>query len=231
MRQKKPKVPKRSLEPKRSDGRPRCQAVKRNGEQCNGIARTGFTKCWMHGPGSAKREREGRAKPAGRPPITGIYSVRRAGMVQEMLEQALELERDLDNTDREITLARVLLQNALSLQPDANELRDALRRAIDDGQYPDPVELMQAARLYSNLSSYLQALAELNKDVVRIAKMRADIVAKTAQAKALEQFIEWTKALKVVLLESLPREQYEAVLERIKREVLGPLGAPKALDA
>jgi hypothetical protein len=208
----------------------RCQARSRTtGTQCNGIARAGFSVCWKHGAGSRKRELEGRAKRAGRPLTTGIYSVRQAALVQEMLEQAPEVEHDLDNTDREITLARVLLANVLILQPDVDELSEALRRAIDDHQY-DPMQLLQAGKLYARLERWLQSVSDLNLAVVRIAKYRADMVERTAQARALSQFIEWTQALRVVLTESLTPEQYRAVFERIKREVLGPLGAPKALN-
>ncbi len=209
---------------------PRCQArSKRTGQQCQNPARTGFRVCFTHGAGSHKREKEGRAKPAGRPLTAGVYSVRQAALAQEMLEQALQTERDLDNTDREITLARVILTNALALQPDVNELRDALKQAIDGDSY-NPQQILHAARLYAKLDGYFAALSELNQAVVRIAKMRAEMVSQTAHARALQQFIEWTGNLKVVLIESLTPEQYRAIYERIRREVLGPLGLPKALD-
>lgn len=207
----------------------RCQARNRLGQQCNNPARAGFGVCWKHGAGSRKRELEGRAKRAGHPLTTGLYSVRQAALVQEMLEQAPEIEHDLDNTDREITLARVLVATLLSLQPEVNELRDALKRAKEGGSY-DPVQLLQAGKVYAKLDSWLRAVSELNLAVVRIAKHRADMVAQTAQARALQQFIEWTGGLKVILTESLTPEQYRLIYERIKREVLGPLGAPKALE-
>jgi hypothetical protein len=210
----------------------RCQArSKRSGEQCKRPARTGYRVCHVHGAGSVKREQEGTAQRPGRPLESGIYGVRQHGNVQEMLEQALRSEVDLDNTDREMVLSRVIVANALALQPDVNKLKEALERALQGGGFTDPEAMMDAARMVMRLGGYLVTLQELNKDVVRISKMRADIIAKTAQAKALEQFIEWTKGLKVVLSESLSREQYEAVHQRLVTEVLGPLGVRKMVEA
>jgi hypothetical protein len=54
---------------------PRCKATaKSSGQTCRRYVRRGFEVCIMHGAGSAKRERQGQKKRAGRPMVNGKNS-------------------------------------------------------------------------------------------------------------------------------------------------------------
>ena len=205
-------------------GQRRCQATNKRGTQCGSPARTGYNVCWRHGAGSRKREKTGKAKPAGRPPTTGIYGTRTTRNIHDLLEQGLELREDLDNTDRELIIARAVLANALALQPDIQALQNTLEKALNSNAFmEDPHTLMEAARAVRNFTNYLTDIQKQAHRVIHMVKARAEIRGRAAQEKALEAFQEWVSVLREVLLQELPPEVLGRVRDRITREVLNPI--------
>ncbi|MBT6120774.1 hypothetical protein HOH45_04830 [bacterium] len=100
---------------KRTDGRNRCQKIKKDKKQCNGISVTGKNNCRMHGG------------KGGRPIIHGQYSKYHLGTLKQHRENS---KNDQTNKDwvEEIKLLRVqlqelLLDNSMDVLTKANAIR------------------------------------------------------------------------------------------------------------
>lgn len=193
----------------------RCQARRKGGGQCRQPARRGFDVCHMHGAGSAKREREGTRQRPGRPIETGLYSKRKFEDLHEVMRQVEELERDLDNSDGELVVAKAALWQAVNLAPDAEAVRAQLQDALDANAFDDPTEVMSAARLVARLSSYVDRLQDVASKIVAMQRMRAQIQAATIDAKVKEQLMRDVLTIREVLQEYMDPETYAAAYQRI----------------
>jgi hypothetical protein len=85
---------------KRTDGRNRCQKIKKDRQQCNGIAVNGKNNCRMHGG------------KGGRPIIHGQYSKYHLGTLKQHCEN-LKKDKKTEDWVEEIRVLRVQLQEVL----------------------------------------------------------------------------------------------------------------------
>ncbi|WP_027894496.1 hypothetical protein [Calidithermus chliarophilus] len=214
---------------------PRCQAV-RGGKQCSQPARKGFDKCWKHGPGSAKRVKEGsRADPTTARLTHGLYSRSGKSKIQELRELVHASGRALDDSDEELaTLKAVvwaLLEKEEQFQGALESLEAAHKRVQEYAEMlkdaPDPYLLEKIGRTLGELnrshafvSGYTREVSDHAYRVVAAIKTRAETRAKNAEAKALEAFLALTETLKEVMLEVLSLEQYERVHAALEARVL-----------
>lgn len=218
-RKKKPRV---NLEPFMPDGKtPRCQAVARSGKQCGRPATTGYDVCSVHGAGTRKRVQKGEKRPPGRPAVHGLYSERVQATLRALYEEVVAMG-DLDSTDREVAMLKAVLWYLLE-QAEAFRRREEALEALFSRLEEDPKAaslLPRVERLMREVQGYLDRLSEAAMRVVSAARMRADITAKTAQAKAAQALVAFTEELKAVLVEHLEPPQYEAILQAVERRVL-----------
>lgn len=194
----------------------RCQAANRHGRQCGRPARRGFRVCSHHGAGTAKREAEGTRKRAGRPLETGMYSKRPLEGVHTLMASVEELQRDLDNSDAEVIVAKAALWHALNLAPDAEAVRAHLQDAIEEGGFGGDVQqLIDAGRLVTRLENYVARLQDLAAKVVHIQRLRSQIATAAIDAKVKEQLIRDVLEIRGVLEEHLDPDTYAAIYQRI----------------
>jgi hypothetical protein len=199
---------------------PRCQALKKNGEQCGASARKGFRVCSQHGAGTRKREEEGSRKPAGRPPTTplGIYKREQKDLLESLDEGVSlgEMRRDLD---RELVLVRATLATFLRLEPATLAVIEMIEKAQRMGM-ADADTARALGKQLLDLQRYHERVQAMVLNVASVVKAMAEIDNKSAQTKALEQIGVLTLELKLILTDFLTREQYDSLFEQVKRRVI-----------
>lgn len=224
----------------------RCQHWDPEKGQCKGVALKGELFCRHHLPGGKppKKPQSGRegAKDAGKTPLEahppapppryvhGLYSEAAGRSIREIAEEILRLEGELDNTDRELAILKGalvwLLDQAQAWQEKAREL-DRILEGLASLSPEKPEELRmvaealrQGARLQEGIASWTDRLMEAAMRVINAAKQRAETRAKLAEARALEQFVKLTQAVRDILWDLVPEDVLNAFEERLQREVL-----------
>jgi hypothetical protein len=217
----------------------RCQAMRRDGGQCGAPARRGYSVCVRHGAGLPSREREQALdrRPRGRPIVHGLYS--RAGR-RKIAEVVAELEAaqiDLDNSDSEMRVLRGTLSFLLG-QADVHEKAEdvvggvfaVLERTLSH-QTLDPAEarvianaMTAADRLLGRTESWVRAVLDAARFLVKASRERADTRAKVAEARALETLTRYIHVLRGILHDSVSEEQLDIIEGRLVREIFAPNG-------
>ncbi|MDX2007849.1 MAG: WXG100 family type VII secretion target, partial [Meiothermus sp.] len=223
---------------------PRCQGTTKNGLragwQCAQPARKGYSVCRVHGAGTRKRVKEGVRKD---PKTTGaraarLYMASEYSLISELAREIEALELDLDNTDSDFAHLRAVIKQMLAAE---GQVEDSLRR-MKDGC--DAIELilegtggrpsLEAAlklgqsiraihRALVSMSRYLKELSDHLLQVSVFAKSRAEIRAKTARPRMIREFLTYVGWTNLILQDVLPLEEYEAIYERTRREVIQKL--------
>lgn len=227
----------------------RCQHVGPKG-QCGAPAVQGQLFCWRHLPGPPKpkeekkkrRVREALAKEvavevleaaAPSPPdrtTHGFYSEAGQRAIREIAQEILALEKDLDNTDRELAVLKAALVWLLGKAEDYQVKAEKLSALIDglSAVSTDDVQALRvlgedlrlALRLQEDLRGWTDRLMEAAMRVINAAKQRAETRAKLAEVRALEQFVRLVQAVRDILWDLVPEEVLDAFEERLQREVL-----------
>jgi len=229
----------------------RCQHVGPKG-QCGAPAVQGELFCWRHLPGrpgrspkpkeeKRRRVREALAKEVAAevleatpsPPdrtTHGFYSEAGQRAIREIAQEILALEKDLDNTDRELAVLKAALVWLLGKAEDYQAKAERLSAVIDglSAVSTDDVQalralgedLRMALRLQEDLRGWTDRLMEAAMRVVNAVKQRAETRAKLAEARALEQFVRLVQAVRDILWDLVPEEVLDAFEERLQREVL-----------
>ncbi|GEM48646.1 hypothetical protein [Deinococcus cellulosilyticus] len=177
---------------------------------------------------------EGQKRPPGRPPTHGLYSKQGRTNIQQLMQQIMEMDADLDNTDRELATLKATLWHLLEQQDQQSEyadqlsdamgvLRDAIGEQEDPGQVKAIMRAIQdALKLQALLSSWLDNVTSTAALIIKASKERAETRAKMAEAKALEHFGKLVLLVRHIVWEILPEEDIDAFEDRLRREVLGP---------
>jgi hypothetical protein len=217
----------------------RCQAMRRAGGQCGAPARRGYSVCVRHGAGLPSREREQAVarRPRGRPIVHGLYSRAGRRKIAEVVAELESAQIDLDDSDGEMRVLRATLAFLLG-QADVHEgaldkitgVYAVLERTLSH-QTLDPVEaraigqaMQSADRLLSRSGSWVRAILDASRFLVKASKERAETRAKVAEARALEVLTKYIHVLRGIMLDSLDEEQLDVIETRLLREVFLPNG-------
>lgn len=217
----------------------RCQATRRGGGQCGAPARRGFSVCVRHGAGLRSREEAGERKPVtvGGRMTHGLYS--RAGR-RKIAQVVAELEAaqvDLDDSDGEMRVLRATLTFLLSQADLHEDGGDTVRRAyalLERSLGQQAVGAAEAAvmgramgeasRLLGQSVSWVRAVLDAARFIVKASKERADTRAATAEARALATLTRFVHVVRNILWEMLDEEHLDALEARLLREVFIPNG-------
>lgn len=220
---------------------PRCQVRKKNGDQCAAPARRGFTVCSRHGAGTRAREESGERKPvtAGGRMTHGLYSRAGRRKIAEVVAELEAAEIDLDDSDGEMRVLRATLAFLLG-QADVHEgAGDTVRgtyalleRTL--GERESELEMWEvkmlrgamdsADRLMSRTESWVAAILDASRFVVKASKERAETRAKVAEARALEVLTRYIHILRGIMWDTLDEEHLDVIEGRLMREVFLPNG-------
>lgn len=229
---------------------PRCQALKKDGKQCGGTATAGFDVCWKHGSGSPKRVAEGVRKSVrtGRPLVHGLYSKRMSTHLREVIAALDEAQVELDDADAEIKVAKAVLAFTIDRSDDIADAVEGLPHMIEEFREAladavmDPADWREARKFLTQavaatvmLDSWTSKVAGLALEIVKATKARAETKAKLAQAEALDTIRTYALAVRHIVWDLLPEEQFDVYEDRLRREVFAPNGlvleAPDEDDA
>jgi len=218
---------------------PRCQAHKKNGEQCAAPARRGYRVCARHGAGLRAREESGERKPvtAGGRMTHGLYSKAGRRRIAEVVAELEAAQTDLDDSDGEMRVLRgtlaFLLGNA-SVHEQAEEtvggIYALLSRTLTH-QTLEPIEaravgqaMQSADRLLGRSESWVRAVLDASRFVVKASKERTETKAKVAEARALKVLSDYIGVLRGVLWDILDENTLDVIEGRLLREVFIPSG-------
>jgi hypothetical protein len=220
---------------------PRCQAHKKNGEQCAAPARRGYRVCARHGAGLRAREESGERKPvtAGGRMTHGLYSKAGRRRIAEVVAELEAAQTDLDDSDGEMRVLRgtlaYLLGNA-SVHEQAEEtvggIHALLSRTLKRNEDTlDPVEaraigqaMQSADRLLGRSESWVRAVLDAARFVVKASHERSQTRAKVAEARALETLARYIHVLRGILWDTISEEELDVIEGRLLREVFIPNG-------
>jgi hypothetical protein len=227
----------------------RCQRVKKDGEQCGKPARVGFDVCGVHGAGYGKREREGRRRPPGRPPVHGLYARTALTSLHDLREEVAGLELDLDNSDAEMHTIKGVLWYLIGQAEKLNAKSELLEIAVEavekvleeavvtkDGQpgigeltvaqaRQVAADLAQGRKMLFEIGSFADRLLEANLKTISASKMRAETKAKMAEQQAVQHFAELAKRITGIIWQLSPSDEWLDVYEgTLQRQLFGPLG-------
>lgn len=201
----------------------RCQAVRKNGDQCKKAARVGFHVCGTHGAGYAKREAEGVSKPTGAPMVHGRFASTNRGTLLEMLAELQQDEIDLDNTDDALRLVYAVLNRTLTLEPDVTELQAQLTFIVENTPL-DPLVYVDAANALDKLSRFMLSVHQQAVEIIKLGKVRADTYVRLSHARAQDDFIENTRILSDVVCSHTSPKVFDTIMHELQVKVLGPMG-------
>jgi len=215
----------------------RCKAILKSGKRCSNPARKGYDVCWKHGAGSAKREREGKKKPPGRPPVHGLYTKKGMTSIRELRDELLRATEKLDETDTALATLKATLEWLLDLADTQKEraekfdkLTEALAQAAENARmYEDPStareigqDIRAALRLATELAAWTDRLVEGAIKVINAVKQRAETRAKLAETRALEQFVKLAQGVRDIVWDLTDEETLNVFEDRLRRELLAP---------
>ena len=216
---------------------PRCQRIKRNGEQCRNPARTAFRVCAKHGAGTHHREQAGERRRTGRPPTHGLYTAKGARQIADIVAELEGMKVDLDDSDGEMRVLRATLAYLLGQAPRheaANATIDrtyVLLKEAAEAQVLTPAEgaalggsMAEARRLLIANRSWATQIIDACRIIVSAAKCRAETNSKVAEKRAIESLLKLVHMLRHILWDVLDEDQLDVVEDRLRREVFGPLG-------
>jgi hypothetical protein len=221
---------------------PRCQAVKRDGTQCGAPARKGMSVCARHGAGltprpatATQRER----KPGGRPPTHGLYSKAGRRKIAEVVAELEAAQVDLDDSSGEMMVLRgtlAFLLGSASVHEQAEEtvggvyalLSRTLKRNEDTLEAWE-VKMLRGAmdsadRLLGRSESWVRAVLDASRFIVKASRERAETKAKVAEARALETLARYIHVLRGILWDTISEEELDVIEGRLMREVFIPNG-------
>lgn len=219
---------------------PRCQARKRDGTQCGAPARKGASVCARHGVGLRPREATATTparRAGGRPPTHGLYSKVGRRKIAEVVAELEAAQVDLDDSDGEMRVLRGTLAFLLG-QADLHEsaadriggVHAVLERTLSR-QTLEPVEaraiedaMRTADRLLARTESWVRAVLDAARFVVKASKERAETRAKVAEARALEVLTRYVHILRGIMWDTLDEEHLDVIEGRLMREVFLPNG-------
>lgn len=218
---------------------PRCQAKRRAGGQCGAPARRGYAVCVRHGAGLPSREREQSLdrRPRGRPIVHGLYSRAGRRKVSDVVAELEAAQVDLDDSDGEMRVLRATLAFLLG-QADIHEAAadriggvHALLERTRSHLTLEPVEaraiedaMRTADRLLARTESWVRAVLDAARFVVKASKERAETRSKIAEARALEVLTRYIHILRGIMWDTLDEEQLDVIEGRLIREVFAPNG-------
>jgi hypothetical protein len=235
----------------------RCQARRTNGTQCGMVARTGFDKCWRHGPGAAKREtplipgtRASKMSPAqrgkaeierrGRPRKDGLDMLLvtdKDWQLNKLVREVLDADVDIDDTRVAMAALHALLSKEMARAPKIQataEQLDQLLVELSEIQ-PRTIEEVQSIantvrsvqRLRVGMIFHFERVRDTAEAVVRSAHRRADTRNKDADMRLLEQFLRWVVILRNLIWEQIPDPR---VLDAIEHGIQTQVLKPMGID-
>ena len=217
----------------------RCQAIRRAGGQCGAPARRGYTVCVRYGAGLPSREREQAIdrRPRGRPIVHGLYSRAGRRKIADVVAELEAADTNLDDSDGEMRVLRATLAFLLGQADVHDEGGDTVRgtfalleRSLEH-QTLDAAEaavigraMGEANRLLGQTESWVRALLDAARFIVKASKERADTRAATAETRALATLTRFVHVVRNILWEMLDEEHLDALEARLVREVFLPAG-------
>jgi hypothetical protein len=159
---------------------------------------------------------------------------------RKIAEVVAELEAaqvDLDDSDGEMRVLRGTLAFLLG-QADVHEgaldkitgVYAVLERTLTH-QTLEPVEaraigqaMQSADRLLGRSESWVRALLDASRFIVKASKERAETKAKVAEARALETLTKYIHVLRGILWDTISEEELDVIEGRLVREIFAPNG-------
>jgi hypothetical protein len=222
------------------------------GRYASSLTVKGEPRCYHHG-GTALRKRdlarvhEDRLKgksvrPSGRPLKNGFYSRDERVNIQQLVDEYHVQGDDPDATELDMLHLRARIENALQLEPSAEEVRTTLDTLLDELHTfaALPVEgesltvdgvlnvlgtldrltryIREADRLLGKLLTFERAIKNDHERVIKLAKTRAETRKANAAAAQLDAFAILVRNFLTVLKEMLPPEIYQALPVRIRKD-------------
>ena len=213
--------------------------MRRAGGQCGAPARRGYSVCVRHGAGLPSREREQAIdrRPRGRPTVHGLYSKRGRRRIAEIVAELEAAQVDLDDSEGEMRVMRGVLAYLLGqadIHEDAADTIGGVMRTLErtmTQQMLEPAEaaavgraMANADRLLGRSESWVRALLDASRFIVKASRERSETRAKVADARALETLTKFVHVIRNVLWETLDEEQLDVLEGRLMREVFIPNG-------
>jgi hypothetical protein len=141
-------------------GLPRCQArCRRGGHQCPRAARDGFPVCWIHGAGSAKREREGRRRNPKLAPLRHGFRSRR-----ETVEALANSEPGL----AKVYQTRLAEAGYTSVREERALAEALLHRFLNRADLNDPEALDAALNAMTRIAALKERQQRVERDAVSL---------------------------------------------------------------
>ncbi len=201
----------------------RCQAVRKNSEQCKKPACVGFDVCGTHGAGYAKRKAEGTSKPTGAPMVHGRFAKLEGKTLREELAHMQQFEDDLDNTDDALRLVYVMLDRTLTLEPDVTALQAQITSLVENTPL-DPLVYLDAVAALDKLSRFMLSVHKQAVQIVKLGKVRVDTHARLSKAQRMDDFITNTRLVSEIMRSHISPAVFDTIMQELQVKLLGPLG-------
>jgi hypothetical protein len=185
------------------------------------------------------REESGERKPvtAGGRMTHGLYSRMGRRRIAEVVAELEAAQIDLDDSSGEMMVLRgtlaYLLGNA-SVHEQAEDTVGGVYALLErtlTHQTLDPTEaravgqaMMAADRLLGRSASWVRAVLDAARFVVKASHERSQTRAKVAEARALETLAKYVHILRDIMVDVIEQEQLDVIEGRLVREVFAPNG-------
>lgn len=184
-------------------------------------ARSGYKVCFKHGAGTRTRADAGAKKRPGRPRIHGLYSDAGRASVREEVRRLEQANIDLDDTDREMLVAKAVNVHLLSI---IDEVQEARANWTANG----PVCARcggEGERAYQKrLDALTHRLAHNSLRIVRMTLLRAQIKDLLSRDHALATVRTYAQAVTHIVWDLLDDDALDVFERRMRDEVFRPLG-------